>query len=590
MSSRLNLSDCYLEKRIPTMIDDNPNESIPTSDPHISEMDLSERELTILNEVGLAATQLLDVEDILALALDTLLGKLGMAVVMIYLLDVQSGRYTLRASHGISQEQKDEIERRRRSGHDITQQVVDTGQAVFVPDMSVDSRFDGVWDNRRGRSYIKLPLISRGMVVGVLGLVTEEEQSLTTHSVEFLKVIGREIGIAIDNATLLADTSRREQQAMTLYKLGMKISASLSLGSVLESVAEASRELMSADIGLVGLVDMELQEVVLEAISGNHSNTLPGYQKVLVDKAPWKDLAAGEPIKSSLHDPDRFSLHKNRFATDEGVQCFLAVPLMRGNSFLGFVEVMCRKPHRFLQSEIDLVSRLAFQVVLSIENAQLYHQLHHVAALEERDRLARELHDNLSQGLGYIKIKSSITDDLLTGGEIDKAQQSLRELKKVSQLLYIDVREQIFNLRTVVQERMGFFSSLQEYLSDYRSHYGLRVDLLVENECLTEFSPQVTSQLMRIIQEALTNVRKHSAAGKVLLRCSQREDQMCVHIEDDGQGFHLSNGISENGQHYGLQIMKERAESVGGSLVLDTKPGEGTRVIVCVPAESDESL
>ena len=120
MSSRLNLSDCYLEKRIPTMIDDNPNESIPTSDPHISEMDLSERELTILNEVGLAATQLLDVEDILALALDTLLGKLGMAVVMIYLLDVQSGRYTLRASHGISQEQKDEIERRRRSGHDIT--------------------------------------------------------------------------------------------------------------------------------------------------------------------------------------------------------------------------------------------------------------------------------------------------------------------------------------------------------------------------------------------------------------------------------------------------------------------------------------
>ncbi len=184
-----------------------------------------------------------------------------------------------------------------------------------------------------------------------------------------------------------------------------------------------------------------------------------------------------------------------------------------------------------------------------------------------------------------LKIKSSITEDLLTGGQIDKAKESLRELKKVSELLYIDVREQIFNLRTVVQERMGFFSTLQEYLSDYRSHYGLRVDLVIENECLTEFSPQVSGQLLRIIQEALTNVRKHSAAGKVLLRCSQGGDQMCVHIEDDGQGFHHSEEIEENGQHFGLQIMKERAESVGGSLVLDSKPGEGTRVVVCVPVE-----
>jgi len=576
-----------MEQKTPTMIEDYPGNSKPTPSVHLAQMNLSERELTILNEVGMAATQLLDVEDILVLALDTLLTKLGLAVAMIYLLDPQSGRYTLRASHGISQKQKDEIERRRRSGHDITQQVVDTGQAVFVPDMSVDNRFDGVWDNLNGRSYVKLALISRGTVVGVLGLVTQEKQPLSKRSVEFLKVIGREIGIAIDNATLLADTRQREQRAMTLYKLGMKISGSLSLSSVLESVAEASRELMCADIGLVGLVDTELKEVVLEAISGKRTNTLPGHKKVLVDQPPWKDLAAGQPIKSSICHPDRTVLHHKKFITEEGIQSFLAVPLRRGNTLLGLVEVMYRKPRRFLQSDVDLVSRLAYQVVLSIENAQLYHQLHNMAALEERDRLARELHDNLSQGLGYLKIKSSITEELLTGGQVEKAQESLRELKKVSQLLYIDVREQIFNLRTVVQKRMGFFSTLQDYASDYRRHYGLRVDLVIDNECLTEFSPEVSSQLLRIIQEALTNVRKHSAAEKVLLRCSSRGEQMCVHIEDDGQGFHLSDKFEEAGQHFGLQIMKERAESVGGSLALDSKPGEGTRVVVCVPAGND---
>ena len=548
-------------------------------------MSLTERELTILNDLGLGATQLLDVEDILALAVDTLLYKIGMAVVMIYLQDPVSGRYTLRASHGISQDQKAEIERRRKAGYDITQQVVDTGEAVFIPDMVVDPRFEGVWDNRDGRSYVKLPLVSRGTVVGVLGLVTREKQPLTTRSVEFLRAIGREVGIAIDNATLLADTRQREQQAVTLYNLGMKISSSLSLCSVLESVADASRELMGADIGLVGLVDLETLEVVLEAIAGSRTNTLPGYMKNTFSQRLWDSLASGQPILSSDPGPSQPKLHQGEFLEKEGVQSFLTVPLIRGTTFLGLIEVLYRKPRQFSQGDVALVRRLAYQVVLSIENAQLYRQLHHVAALEERDRLARELHDNLSQGLGYLKIKSTIIEDLLSSGQIEKTKDNLQELKKVCQLLYVDVREQIFNLRTVVEERMGFFSTLQEYLADYRTHYGLRVDLVIDNECLVQISPQVSGQLLRIIQEALTNVRKHSDAGQVLLHCSQGGEQMCVRIEDDGKGFHLNNGLQGNGQHYGLQIMKERAESVGGSLELDSKPGEGTRVVVFVPAE-----
>ena len=417
--------------------------------------------------------------------------------------------------------------------------MVDTGQAVFVPDISVDSRFQGVWDNLDGRSYVKLALISRGTVVGVLGLLTGEKQSLSLHSVEFLKVIGREIGIAIDNATLLTETRQRERQAITLYKLGMLISGSLSLSSVLESVAEASRELMHADIGLVGLVDLELQEVVLEAISGNCTKTLPGHQKVLLEQPPWIDLAAGQPIKSSDYDQGRMILHDTKFISAEGIQSFLVVPLLRGNIFLGLVEVMYRKSRQLLPNDIYLLSRLAHQVVLSIENARLYQQLHHLATLEERDRLARELHDNLSQSLGYLKIKSSITEDLLSTGQIEKAQESLQELKKVSQILYIDVREQIFNLRTIAQEQEGFLSSLQEYLADYRTHYGLRVDLMLESECLDEFTPHVSSQLMRIIQEALTNVRRHSDASKVLIQCGQEDGLVCVCIEDNGRDLTL---------------------------------------------------
>ena len=164
------------------------------------------------------------------------------------------------------------------------------------------------------------------------------------------------------------------------------------------------------------------------------------------------------------------------------------------------IEVLSRQPRRFLLRDAQLLLRLAHQVVIAIENAQLYRKLRYLAALEERDRLAGEMHDHLSQGLGYLKVKASITSDLMTTGEIDQAQESLLELKKASQILYTDVREEIFNLRTSTTERIDFFSTLQDYLSDYQIHYGLDVALTVEDGCLSDFSPEITSQLLRIIQ------------------------------------------------------------------------------------------
>ena len=562
--------------------------SPPSAVVHLEEMDLSERELAILNEIGLVVTQLLHTEDILDAAVDILRDKLAMSVVMIYLLDARSGRHTLRKSYGLSQDQKDEIERRRKGGIDITQQVVDTGKEVFVPDMSKIPIFKGVWDNLEGRSYIKLPLTSRGTIVGVMGLVSKEGCSLSDRSAEFLKTIGREIGIAIDNAFLMENMRNRERHALTLYQLGMKVSSSLSLGSVLESIAEAARELMEADIGLVGLIDNQSKEIVLEAIAGKQTNTLPVFKQADVRTSPWDVLASGQSIKTSYDNAEVPLLNDENFLRDEGVKSFLAVPLVRGKSILGLIEVMKTEPFQFNQDDISLLSRLAYQVVLSIENAQLYSQLHHMAALEERDRLGRELHDNLSQKLGYLKIKASITEDLLEAGEIDKARVSLDELRKVSQLLYTDVREEIFKLRTLVGQREDFFQTLQEYLADYRTYYGYTVDLVVESDCIPRISQRVSSQLLRIIQEALTNVRKHSHASKVLLQCSMDNDQVCFGIEDNGQGFNIADDIKENGQHYGLQFMKERAESINGSLALNSKLGEGTHVLVRVPADVED--
>jgi nitrate/nitrite-specific signal transduction histidine kinase len=553
-----------------------------------AEMTLREQELAILNEVGQAATQLLDVQEIMDFALDTVVNKLGMAAGLIYLLDEATGRYTLRASHGVSKAQIEEIDQRRRSGWDITQEVAETGKEVFVADMASDVRFYGVWDNLQGRSYVKLPMMSKGTVVGVIGLITPIGHSVTQRAVEFLKAVGREIGIAIDNAMLLADTRWREQQAMTLYELGTRISASLALGEVLDAVAEAARELLAADIGLVGLLDEERQEVLIKAAAGIGADALKGMRIPVDGQAPGTILVEGRPIMAEVDDPDRPILHDGDLIAEEGIISFLAVPLQRGERFLGLVEVMTRQRRRFLQRDAQLLMRLVHHVVVAIENAQLYRQLRYLAALEERDRLAREMHDHLAQALGYLNVKASITDGLLSRGQIGQAQESLLELKNVTKVVYTDVREAIFNLRTAVSSRIGLLPTLQDYLAEYRAHYGVDACLVNRDEDSAVFSPEVASQLLRIVQEALTNVRKHAGASRAWVRCQQDGDQVCISIEDDGQGFDPAQVTEEGGQCFGLQIMRERAESVGGSLELDSRPGQGTRVVIRIPLTSKE--
>jgi two-component system nitrate/nitrite sensor histidine kinase NarX len=296
----------------------------------------------------------------------------------------------------------------------------------------------------------------------------------------------------------------------------------------------------------------------------------------------------GQPIIAEGKSLPLSSLHDESVINEEGVVSYLAVPLERGESNMGMIEVMTREQRHFTSRDAQLLLRLAHQVVIAIENAQLYRKLRYLATLEERDRLAGELHDHLSQGLGYLKVKASITSDLMSSGEIEHAQESLVELKKASQILYTDVREEIFNLRTSATERIDFFSTLQDYLSDYEIYYSLDVDLNVDGGCLANFPPEMANQLLRIIQEALTNVRRHTDAHKVSIQCTQSGEQVHISIEDDGGGFSPHQVAEEAGQHFGLQIMRERAESVGGSLELDSKPGQGTHVLVRVPYMFEE--
>jgi signal transduction histidine kinase len=219
-----------------------------------------------------------------------------------------------------------------------------------------------------------------------------------------------------------------------------------------------------------------------------------------------------------------------------------------------------------------------FVDVTNLKRAEQAQRL--LAEMAERNRLAQELHDTVAQTLGYLNLKISLTHSLLDSDGIETAKANLQELKQVVSETYTDVREEIFNLRTKVMLGLSFMEMLQRYIDKYHRFYNLDIHLIQEADpALFDFPPEVGPQLIRTIQEALINIRKHAQVKMATIRLGQERGQVRISIEDDGQGFDPDR-IKEKTASFGLQIMRERVESVGGSLEIDTAPGHGTKIIL----------
>jgi len=220
---------------------------------------------------------------------------------------------------------------------------------------------------------------------------------------------------------------------------------------------------------------------------------------------------------------------------------------------------------------------------------QVEKQHQQLAALEERERIGRELHDDLAQVIAYIHMQVQTVLLQLKNGNLDEAQNDLGKLVKISQSAYDDVRRYILGIRTrEYQPSMNFFEELEQFLDTQRQRYGVETHVSLPEDWLdSPFAPEVETQLLRIIQEALNNVCKHAGVDKVHLLFSQHAQRAQVIIEDKGCGFAadqpLEVSTEEPLSHYGQTIMRERAESMGSSLEVRSVPGEGTQIIAWVP-------
>jgi len=288
-------------------------------------------------------------------------------------------------------------------------------------------------------------------------------------------------------------------------------------------------------------------------------------------------------LRSSLHD----WLHESPGFVFLGV--FFAVGIFAFASVIfGLIEDLEARVVAQNRELSELLARTDLQnaelSALLAENVRLHEQVLDGAVLEERERIARELHDGLAQVLGYMNTQTLAVKKLLESRRIGEAIGELDAMGTVSRDVYADVREAIVGLRAVPK---GLVPAIREYLTRLPYPAGCTIELLALGDAdEIELAPSTEIQLVRIVQEALGNVRKHAGASHVDVIVEAWDGVVGIEVVDDGVGFDPELSDRTGWPRLGIQTMKERAQAVGGSCDVVSAPGSGTRVVVHVPVTS----
>ncbi len=370
---------------------------------------------------------------------------------------------------------------------------------------------------------------------------------------------------------------RRSKALAAINAIGTEITSLLEVERTLCSVVQKARQLLGTEVAALCLIDQK-GCLIPRAIDGLREAF--GLEVSRLNHYRWETTCGAS--SSFPFDPGEQVLKCSGIKA-EYRKAHLAAPLKREEKVIGALCVADRSPRQFTSLEVELLQGLATQAAIAIENARLHEQLRNMAILEERHRIAREMHDGLAQDLGYLHLKLGQVEQMLASDRAAEVVTELQEMRKVAREAYEEVRQSILGLRTMVSRSLGLVPTLVEYLRHFEDRTGITVELKIVNKEATRFLPQAEIQLIRIIQEALSNIRKHSKAKQAWVTFSLEGEFAKILIQDDGVGFDLKGGGLSPRPSFGLDTMRERAEGIGGTLAITTGPGRGTTVEVKVP-------
>ncbi len=542
------------------------------------------KELTTLLEVSHSLASSLKLEPLLGLILDQLKAVVdydGAAVMTLEGEDLT----TLAYRGPIPQEEASRLHFPLENAQ-VNREVIHRCEPIIIPDVRGDAPLARAFQQTAGealettfgyiRSWMGVPLMVRERVIGMLTLDHSEPDYYSSRQAELAMAFASQAALAIENAKLFEETRRRLAESQSLTRVTTALLQKLALGEVLDIVCTEAQELTGALGSTVFLLDKERGGWLRVAHSSGTAS--PDFDRMPIEGSlTGRVVREGKPIVSN----DPAELAQGFGGGGEQPTALLAVPLRVKGSIIGALD-MVSKPGGFTQEDVRVSSIFAGQAAMAIENARLYEQAQELARVKERQRLARDLHDAVTQTLFSASLIAEVLPRLWER-DPDEGWRRLEELRQLTRGALAEMRTLLLELRPATLTEMGLADLLRQLAESITGRARVPVTVEIEGEC--DLPSEVKVALYRIAHEALNNVAKHAGASQAMvsLRCSppsQRDEagmrvELC--IRDDGRGFDMENVPPES---LGLGIMRERAEAIGAMLKIDSQVGHGTEVVV----------
>jgi signal transduction histidine kinase len=356
----------------------------------------------------------------------------------------------------------------------------------------------------------------------------------------------------------------------SLVHVGRRIARLEDIDQVLNSLVVTVTRLLDCDAAALGLWDAGCTRLMVKACAPKellkHDMAIEGgiiLECARMGRSTTK--RSGEKWRCPVLDS----------ASHEGV----IAPLNLEEVCLGALWAMRTEERPFTQDAVESLESLSDQAVIALQHASMAAELQSLAITQERERIAREMHDNLAQLIGFLSVQLQSLEVLMHQGRYSRVLQEISLAQRRVAEADAEVRQNIICLRTTLSRNGGLISSLNACLQEFGAQTGIQAVLAAPFAEPIALSPIAETHLVRIIQEALSNVRKHSHANRVEIGMRMHDDRLHISIEDNGEGFLQE----ERAGHFGLSVMQERAEEAGGRLNTYSEPGIGTRVELWLP-------
>ena len=371
---------------------------------------------------------------------------------------------------------------------------------------------------------------------------------------------------------------KANREISALYNVARVANASLDLDTILERSLECVLPTLNSDKALIHLWNEKEGILQLVAHEGISSELMQKIEQIQSDRGltGWV-FTHDQPLLT----PDLLDGTNIPTPICQGLNnAYLGVPMKAKGKTVGVFSVLGENGRQFRQEEVNLLASIADQVGVAIENARLYQQAEQLAIMEERERLAYDLHDAVTQSLYSLTLLAEASRRLTRTGELDRAEDYITRLGETAQDALKEMRLLVYKLRPPALEREGLVGAIQQRLGAVERRAGIKAHLIASDNI--KLSPSIEEGLYRIAQEALNNALKHAKANSITLNINLFDEFVELDIEDNGIGFDLESIVGRDGM--GLTGMQERAKRLGGTFEIHTSPGRGTRVSVRVKA------